>query len=87
MSNQSIKGRVQKALDDFESNQLSLAALRDCIELNGNALEAMPYNLVKDIEEIEYQLTQCQFADEEGCEFSVKRTISFIENWLSNVPN
>jgi len=87
MSNQSIKDRIQKALSDFESNQLSLVALKECVELNGPALEAMPYNLIKDIDEIEYQLTQCQFADEEDCEYSIESTISFIKNWLNNVPS
>lgn len=52
MSNQRIKGRIQKALSDFEKNQLSLVALKECIKLNGHALEAMPYNLIKDIDEI-----------------------------------
>lgn len=73
--------------NDFESNQLSLVALKECIELNGQALEAMPYNLIKDIDEIKYQLTQCQFAEEEGCQYSTESTISFIKDWLNHVPS
>ena len=86
MSNRSIKNRIEKALFDFEAGKLNLGALKDCIELNGQALEAMPYNMIKDIDEIEYQLTQCYFADEEDTEYDIDTTILFIKNWLSKIP-
>jgi len=87
MSNQSIKDIIEKALVEFENNRLDINALKDCIELNGQAFEAMAYSQIKEIDEIEYQLTQCQFADEEDCEHNIDSTISFIKNWLNNVSS
>ncbi len=87
MSNMSIKDRIEKALFEFENKRLGIEALRDCIELNGQALEAMPYNLIKAIDEIEYQLTQCQLAEDEDCEHDIDSTIIFIKGWLNKIPN
>jgi hypothetical protein len=87
MSNRTIKCRIEKAIIDFKENKIKLNDLKNCIELNGHALESMPYNLIKDIDEIEYQLTQCNFADEEDCEFDIVSTLSFINTWLNNVPD
>ncbi|MCH2159754.1 MAG: hypothetical protein MK096_13385 [Oleiphilaceae bacterium] len=87
MSNESIKKRIEESLTKFEIGELNLNALKESIELNGQALESMPYDLIKDIDEIEYQLTQCAFADEEDCQYDVATTISFIKNWLSKVPS
>jgi len=87
MSNRTIKERIETALIDFNEGKIDLTTLKGCIELNGQALEAMPYELIKDIDEIEYQLTQCEFADEEGCEYDVDSALSFIKTWLSKVPN
>ena len=87
MSNRTIKERIETALVDFNENKISLSTLKGCIELNGQALEAMPYELIRDIDEIEYQLTQCEFVDEEGCEYDIDSTLLFIKDWLSKVPN
>jgi hypothetical protein len=83
----SIKDRIEKALFEFENNRIGIEALIGCIELNGQALEAMPYNLIKEIDEIEYQLTQCQIADDEDCEYDIDSTIIFIKGWLNKIPN
>ncbi len=63
MSNSSIKKRIEKSIKDFESGMIDIKALKDSIELNGRALEMMPYNLIKEIDEIKYKLTVSQFAD------------------------
>ncbi|MFG1489970.1 hypothetical protein ABMA58_12040 [Oceanospirillum sp. HFRX-1_2] len=80
------QGWNSKALTDFESDQLSLVALKECIEINGPALESVPYKSIEDIDEIEYQLTQCQFFDEEFFECNIEPAISFIKCWLNNFP-
>ncbi len=87
MSNRTVKNRIEKALIDFESNQINIKALKACIKLNGNAFEAMPYELIKEIDEIEYQLTQCLYADEEECGFEIDPALSLIREWLCKVPN
>lgn len=87
MSNRTIKERIETALIDFNENKIDLSALKGFIELYGQALETMPYELIKDIYEIEYQLTQCEFTDEESCEYDIDSALSFIKTWLSKVPN
>ena len=54
MSNESIKKRIEECLTKFTLGELNLNALKDCIELNGTALEAMPSELIKEIDEIKY---------------------------------
>ncbi|WOT05867.1 hypothetical protein [Shewanella youngdeokensis] len=87
MSNLSIKTRIHNSILKLEKGEISLQELSDVIELNGDALESMPYELIENIREIEYQLTQCQFSELEYCEYEIESTLSFIKNWLSKIPN
>ena len=46
----------------------------------------MPYALVKEIDDIEYQLTVAQFSDEEDCLPTDVEALSQLSSWLSKVP-
>ncbi|KRG73373.1 hypothetical protein ABB30_15350 [Stenotrophomonas ginsengisoli] len=87
MSNTTLKKRIVDAIDQFERGQLSLVALRSAVVDNGQALEAMPYPLIKEIDDIEYKLTLSQWYDEEGCEVSPEEALSALKSWLSRVPD
>src|SRR5690606_12281319 len=87
MSNTTLKQRIVDAIDQFERAQLSLVALRSAVVDNGQALEAMPYPLIKEIDDIEYKLTLSQWYDEEGCEVSPEEALSALKSWLSRVPD
>ena len=86
MSNRSIKDRIEKSLDDFKTGKINIKTLKDSIEVNGRALEMMPYSMIKEIDEIEYKLTLSQFADEEDCDANIEEVLKSIDLWLKKVP-
>jgi len=86
MSNESIKERISKSIEDFTAKKIDLKELKESIELNGRALEMMPFSMIKDLEEIEYELMIADLAQEEDCRPNVEQLIKLLESWLKNVP-
>jgi len=86
MSNRSIKRRIEESLALFRAGKIDIKSLISSVENNGHALEMMPYNLVKEIDEIEHQLTISQFYGEEGCNLDIDGALRTLESWLSKVP-
>jgi len=86
MSNKSIKQRIQKSIESFKAGEISIHDLKASIETNGQALEMMPYSMIKEIDDIEYKLTVSQFSDEEDCYPNIEEVIRIIEAWLERVP-
>ena len=87
MSNESLKKRITLAIDSFNKGSITIEALKSAIELNGQALEGMPYDMVKEFDDIEHLLTMSQFAGEEGCDSEIVKVIPLIEVWLNKVPS
>ena len=86
MSNKSIKQRIEKAIVEFKAGKIKIKDLKESIELNGNALEMMPYPMMKELDDIEYKLTVSQFADGEDCYPNIEEVLKYIESWLERVP-
>ena len=86
MSNTSIKQFIIKAVEDFKEEKINISQLKNSFEVNSQALEMMPYEMIKEIDDIEYKLTMSQFADEEGCETNIETALASIEAWLNKVP-
>ena len=86
MSNQSLKDGIEKSIEQFRAGKLSIKDLKNSIEINGQALEMMPYELIKELDEIEYKLTVSQFTDEEECFPNIEGVLIFIKSWLTKVP-
>ena len=86
MSNVTLKARIVRALAEFEAGRMDHAGLRSAVVENGRALEAIPYALVKGIDDLEYLLTTSQWYDEEGCETSREEALSAVKRWLAQVP-
>ena len=86
MSNSRLLSRIECAIDEYQKRKINRKALISSIRENGRALELMPYKLIKEIEEIEYQFTVAQFYDEEECLPSEADAIASLTKWLSEVP-
>lgn len=86
MSNRSLKCQIEKALARFRAGEIDLKTLISSVESNGRALEMMPYSLVTEIGQIEYQLTISQFSDEEGCELNIDDALGALEAWIEKIP-
>ena len=85
MSNQTLKARIEEAVRRFEAGEIDLVALKSSVLVNGRALEAMPYEMIKEIDSIEYKLTVSQFYEEEGCEVSPELALTALKTWLKDV--
>jgi hypothetical protein len=86
MSNRTLHNHIAQALAAYRAGSIGIPALRDVLVQNGRALEAMPYALVKEIDDIEYDLTAAQFAEEEDCIPNIGAAIAKLESWLKTVP-
>ena len=86
MSNRTLHTHIAQALAAYRAGSIGIPALRDAVVQNGRALEAMPYALVKEIDDIEYDLTAAQFAEEEDCIPNIRGAIAKLESWLNAVP-
>ena len=86
MSNRSLRDRIAATLQSFRRGESTLSELRESITLNGPALESMPYKLIKDIDDLEYQFTVAAFDDEDGFEPTLDEAIKSLEAWLQAVP-
>ena len=86
MSNRTLRDRIAAALDAYRKGEAPLSALRDAVVQNGRAMEAMPYSLVKQIDDIEYALTAAQWAEEEDCLPQMGEALSELDGWLRAVP-
>ena len=86
MSNTSLMESVKNALDLYQREKLTRKELISSVEINGQALENMPYALVKQIDEIEYKFMMAQFADENDSEVTEDEAIKFLVSWLEKLP-
>ncbi len=86
MSNNTLINRIEEALAKYENGDIDRKALISSVEENGSALEMMPYRLIKEIEEIEYQLTVAQFADEDEFLPCEEEALARLSSWLNEVP-
>jgi hypothetical protein len=87
MSNNSLVTNIRKSIDAFQAGRIGMDALRSSIETNGQALEGIPYELIKQIDDIEYKLSMSQFADDEECETHVDDVVKIINVWLGKFPH
>ncbi|NVD97583.1 hypothetical protein [Massilia sp. BJB1822] len=86
MSNESLISHIQASLDLVQSEQASARILADSIRGNGRALEAMPYNLIKEIENLAMDLDIAQWQDEDGFAPELAPILIRVREWLSKLP-
>ncbi len=86
MSNRALRDRIAYVLAAYRKGETTLVELRDTLIQNGRALEAMPYHLIKQIDDLEFDLTSAQFAEDEDCVSDLSAALGELETWLSSVP-
>ena len=86
MSNTRLIERIESSLAEYRAGNIDLDTLISSITEQGSALEMMPYRLVKEIDEIEYQLTASQFSDEDESLPSEAEAIARLTQWISEIP-
>ena len=86
MSNESLISRIQASLDLVQAQQASARTLADSIRGNGRAVEAMSYDLIKEIEDMAMDLDIAQWHDEDGFAPELAPILIRVREWLSKVP-
>ena len=87
MSNISLVRRIEQAITNYRNGETDRSELISAVEENVKALEMMPYHMIKEIEEIEYQLTVAQFVDEDEFLPNEEEALNCLEKWVSKVPS
>lgn len=67
MSNQNLIARIHRKLSEFRLQRASCADLAHILRHEGKALEALPYDLIQQIDSLASDFELAQWAIEEGC--------------------
>lgn len=86
MSNESLINRIQAKLGRVQAHQASALALADSIRGNGRALEAMPYDLTREMEGLVMDLDIAQWHDEDGFAPELAPILMRVQEWVSKLP-
>lgn len=86
MSNSSLIARIESVLEDVRLGRTSTKSAATSLRNNGRALEAMPYALVKELEDIALDLDIAAWADEDDCVPDLAAILTRTVSWLEQVP-
>lgn len=86
MSNASLVHRIEQSLLSLRLREILPPSAASTFLLNGRALEALPYYLVKEMEDIGMDLEIATWHDEEECSPNIGTIISRAEDWMAKVP-
>ncbi len=86
MSNRSLVDSIKHGISEYEQGNLDLLALECLVFSAGSALEAMPYHLVQQLEEVRSDLQIERFRGEDGFVSDTAELISRLRAWLGHVP-
>lgn len=86
MSNQTLIARIEGGLESVRSGEISAAEFAEIVRNNGRALEAMPYNLIKEMQSLAHDFDIAQWYDEDGCVPEVESVLVRTQAWLAMLP-
>ena len=86
MSNRSLVASIENGISEYEQGNLKILAL-ECLVVNaGSALEAMPYHLIQQFEDVRGDLQIERFRNEDGFVPDTAELITRLRIWLNHVP-
>lgn len=86
LSNVSLVHRIEQSLLSLCRREILPSSAASSFLLNGRALEALPYHLIKEMEDIGMDLEIAAWHDEEEFSPNIRPVISRAEEWLAKVP-
>ncbi|MGP4726343.1 hypothetical protein [Rhizobium sp. NFACC06-2] len=86
MSNASLVQKIEQSLLSLCRREILPSSAASSFLLNGRALEALPYHLVKEMEDIGMDLEIAAWHDKEEFSPHIGPVISRAEEWLAKVP-
>lgn len=86
MSNTSLVGEMRRNIDAFRQNDLTAKQLAKLLREACHALESMPYQLIKDLDDLLLRLDQSGQDDEDGFHTQSATIVAELGSKLDNVP-
>jgi len=86
MSNQTLIARIEDGLERFQSREISASEFAEIVRENGRSLEAVPYNLIKDIESLAHGFDIEQWYEEDGFVQELEPILRQTRAWLAMLP-
>lgn len=86
MSNRSLVASIENGIAEYEQGNVEPLALECLVVSASSALEAMPYHLIQQFEEIRGDLQIERFRSEDGFVSDTDELVKRLRAWLDHVP-
>ncbi|WP_157200870.1 hypothetical protein [Massilia sp. Root351] len=86
MSNPTLVARIAGGLEDVQLGKIAASTFAEIVRNNGRALEAMPYDLIKEMENLAHDFDIAQWYDEDGCLPELESVLVRTQAWLAMLP-
>lgn len=87
MSNASLTDEIRRSIDASRQGDLPLKQLAGFLRRACTALEAMPYEQIRELDTLLLRLDQCVQIEEDGFQSDFETVVSEIEQRLPLVPH
>lgn len=86
MSNQTLIARIEDGLERFRAREVSAAEFAEIVRENGRSLEAMPYDLIKEMESLAHDFRIEQWYEEDGSVQELEPILRRTQACLAMLP-
>jgi hypothetical protein len=86
MSNETLIARIESGLNGMRAREISAAAFAKIVRNNGRALEAMPYDLIRKIEDLAQNLEIAEWYEKDGFLPDLESVLLRTQAWLASLP-
>jgi hypothetical protein len=86
MSNQTLIARIEDGLERLRSRTISASEFAEIMRGNGRALEAMPYDLIAEMESIAHRFDIEQWYEDDGFVQELEPVLCRTRAWLAMLP-
>ncbi|WP_447592342.1 hypothetical protein [Stenotrophomonas rhizophila] len=84
-ANQRLLTRIREARQALLQGHCSPAEMASTLLVNGRALDAMPYALIRTFESLSMDFEIASWCDEEGTEPDLRAALQGLDRWLDDV--
>jgi hypothetical protein len=86
MSNRTLIARIESGLESVRTREISAATFAKIVRNNGRALEGMPYDLIKTIEDLAQDLEIAEWYEKDGFVPDIESVLLRTQAWLTSLP-
>jgi hypothetical protein len=86
MSNETLIARIEVGLERLRSREICAAEFAEIVRKNGRALEAVSYNLVREMESLAHAFDIEQWYQEDGFMQELEPILDRTRTWIAMLP-